>query len=79
MSYLVTKNLGNGFYLGKGNAMQVGKEFVVFKSDTEMFIGVESYKYDEASNKLLWEGIEDLGMTVVGFAATEDDALDLAF
>ncbi len=79
MSYLVTKNLGNGFYLGKGNAMHVGKEFVVFKSDTEMFVGVESYKYDEASNKLLWEGIEDLGMTVVGFADTEEEALDLAF
>lgn len=79
MNYLVIKNLGHGFYLGKGNVRQGGKEFVVFKSNKEMFIGVESYKYDEASNKLLWEGIEDLGMTVVGFADTEEDALDIAF
>lgn len=79
MNYLVIKSLGHGFYLGKGNIKQGGKEFIVFKSDKEMFIGVESYKYDEASNKLLWEGIEDLGMIVVGFADTEEEALDLAF
>ncbi|WP_252719404.1 hypothetical protein [Acinetobacter nosocomialis] len=58
---------------------QGGKEFIVFKSDKEMFIGIESYKYDEANNKLLWEGVEDLGMIVVGFADTEEEALDLAF
>ncbi|MCQ1053202.1 hypothetical protein NNO95_02215 [Acinetobacter baumannii] len=79
MIYVVIKDLGHGFYLGKGNLRQGGKEFIVFKSDKEMFIGVESYKYDEASNKLLWEGIEDLGMFVVGFADTEEEALDLAF
>ena len=79
MIYLVVKDLGHGFYLGKSNLRQGGKEFIVFKSDKEMFIGVESYKYDEASNKLLWEGIEDLGMIVVGFADTEEEALDLAF
>ncbi|WP_347016234.1 hypothetical protein H2788_11910 [Acinetobacter seifertii] len=79
MIYLVIKDLGHGFYLGKSNLRQGGKEFIVFKSDKEMFIGVESYKYDEASNKLLWEGIEDLGMIVVGFADTEEEALELAF
>ena len=33
MNYLVIKNLGHGFYLGKGNVRQGGKEFVVFKSN----------------------------------------------
>lgn len=79
MIYLVVKDLGHGFYLGKNNLKQGGKEFIVFKSDKEMFIGVESYKYDEANNKLLWEGIEDLGFVIVGFADTEEEALDLAF
>ena len=79
MNYLVIKNLGHGFYLGKGNVMQGGKEFVVFKSNKEIFIGQESYTYDEMNNKLLWEGIEDLGFIIVGFADTEEEALDLAF
>ena len=79
MNYLVIKNLGHGFYLGKSDLRQGSKKFIVFKSDKEIFIGEELYKYDEASNKLLWEGIEDLGMLVVGFADTEEEALDLAF
>lgn len=79
MNYLVTKDLGNGFYLGKGNIRQGGKEFIVFKSDKEMLIGAETYKYDAESNQLLWEGIENLGQVVVGFADTEEEALDLAF
>ncbi|EHU1616029.1 hypothetical protein A0118_RS15380 [Acinetobacter baumannii] len=79
MNYLVTKDLGNGFYLGKGNVRQGGKEFVVFKSNKEMFLGVETYKYDAESNQLLWEGVQNLGQVVVGFADTEEEALDLAF
>ncbi|MFV5668327.1 hypothetical protein [Acinetobacter baumannii] len=79
MNYLVIKNLGQGFYLGKGNVRQGGKEFIVIKSDKEMFLGVETYKYDAASNQLLWEGIQNLGQVVIGFADTEEEALDLAF
>ncbi|WP_044100790.1 hypothetical protein [Acinetobacter pittii] len=79
MKYLVTKDLGNGFYLGKGNVRQGGKEFVVFKSNKEMLIGAETYKYDAESNQLLWEGVQNLGQVVVGFADTEEEALDLAF
>ncbi|MGX4757180.1 hypothetical protein [Acinetobacter baumannii] len=79
MNYLVTKSLGHGFYLGKGNVKQGGKEFVVFKSNKEMFLGVETYKYDAESNQLLWEGVQNLGQVVVGFADTEEEALDLAF
>lgn len=79
MNYLVIKNLGHGFYLGKGNIRQGGKEFVVFKSNKEMLIGVETYKYDAESNQLLWEGVQNLGQVVVGFADSEEEALDLAF
>ncbi|EHU1845133.1 hypothetical protein Q5V87_11875 [Acinetobacter baumannii] len=79
MNYLVIKNLGHGFYLGKGNIRQGGKEFIVIKSDKEMLIGAETYKYDASSNQLLWEGIQNLGQIVVGFADTEEEALDLAF
>ncbi|MCZ3128417.1 hypothetical protein NYY92_11365 [Acinetobacter baumannii] len=79
MNYLVTKDLGQGFYLGKGNVRQGGKEFIVFKSNKEMFLGVETYKYDAESNQLLWEGVQNLGQVVVGFADTEEEAIDLAF
>ncbi len=44
-----------------------------------MLIGAETYKYDASSNQLLWEGIQNLGQIVVGFADTEEEALDLAF
>ena len=44
-----------------------------------MLVGAESYKYDASSNQLLWEGIQNLGQEVVGFADTEEEALDLAF
>lgn len=79
MNYLVIKDLENGFYLGKGNIRQGGKEFIVIKSDKEMLIGAETYKYDASTNQLLWEGIQNLGQVVVGFADTEEEALDLAF
>ncbi|EHU1404084.1 hypothetical protein ACOUIC_03545 [Acinetobacter baumannii] len=79
MNYLVIKDLENGFYLGKGNIRQGGKEFIVIKSDKEMLLGAETYKYDASSNQLLWEGIQNLGQIVVGFADTEEEALDLAF
>ena len=32
MRYLVIKKLGHGFYLGKGNVRQGGKEFIVIKA-----------------------------------------------
>ncbi|EHU1273142.1 TPA: hypothetical protein OXO77_002813 [Acinetobacter baumannii] len=79
MKYLVIKKLGHGFYLGKGNVRQGGKEFIVIKSDKELLVGAESYKYDASNNQLLWEGIQNLGQEVVGFADTEEEALDLAF
>ncbi len=79
MNYLVIKKLGHGFYLGKGNVIQGGKEFIVIKSDKEMLVGAERYKYDASSNQLLWEGVQNLGQVVVGFADTEEEALDLAF
>ncbi|EPW3446271.1 hypothetical protein ROR68_11485 [Acinetobacter baumannii] len=79
MRYLVIKKLGHGFYLGKGNVRQGGKEFIIIKSHKEMLVGAESYKYDASSNQLLWEGIQDLDLVVVGFADTEEEALDLAF
>ncbi|HAV4921358.1 TPA: hypothetical protein JIU99_02485 [Acinetobacter baumannii] len=79
MRYLVIKKLGHGFYLGKGNVRQGGKEFIVIKSDKELLVGAESYKYDASSKQLLWEGIQNLGQEVVGFADTEEEALDLAF
>lgn len=44
-----------------------------------MLVGAERYKYDASSNQLLWEGIQNLGQEVVGFADTEEEALDLAF
>ena len=40
-----------------------------------MFIGVETYKYDAERNQLLWEGVQNLGQVVVGFADTEEEAL----
>lgn len=79
MRYLVIKKLGHGFYLGKGNVRQGGKEFIVIKSDKELLVGAESYKYDASNNQLLWEGVQNLGQEVVGFADTEEEALDLAF
>ncbi|HCT6226016.1 hypothetical protein EKS29_14455 [Acinetobacter baumannii] len=79
MKYLVIKKLGHSFYLGKGNVRQGGKEFIVIKSDKELLVGAESYKYDASNNQLLWEGIQNLGQEVVGFADTEEEALDLAF
>jgi len=79
MSYLVIKNLGHNFYLGKNSLKESKNSYVVFKSNKEIVIGQESYTYDETSNKLLWEGIEDLGFIIVGFANTEEEALDLAF
>lgn len=79
MSYLVIKDLGHNFYLGKKGVNAVGKDFVVFKSDKPMGINIERYTYDEASHQLLWEGIQNLGQVIVGFADTEEEALDLAF
>lgn len=79
MSYLVIKNLGHNFYLGKNGLKESKNSYVVFKSNKEIFIGQESYTYDEMNKKLLWEGIEDLGFIIVGFADTEEEALDLAF
>ncbi|EHU3265199.1 hypothetical protein QDR66_08705 [Acinetobacter baumannii] len=79
MNYLVIKKLGHNLYLGKKGPRDTGKEFVVFKSDKPMGINIERYTYDEASNQLLWEGIQNLGQVVVGFADTEEEALDLAF
>ncbi|BFM64307.1 hypothetical protein IAF52_05640 [Acinetobacter baumannii] len=79
MSYLVIKDLGHNFYLGKRGPRQAGKEFLVFKSEKEILVGAESYTYDESSNKLLWEGIENLGQVVVGFADTEEEAIDSSF
>ncbi|RSO56349.1 hypothetical protein EA756_11690 [Acinetobacter lactucae] len=79
MSYLVIKELGYKIFLAKKGNSDSKNAYVVFTSDKEMFVGVESYTYDAPSNKLLWEGIQDLGLVIVGFADTEEEALDLAF
>ncbi|MCH7392417.1 hypothetical protein [Acinetobacter dispersus] len=82
MKYVVSKDLGYGIYLGKKFLRSPGKEYVVFKSKKEMFVGVESYVYDEKSHKLIWEGIasmKDFDPTIIGFADTEEEAIDLAF
>ncbi|EKU56482.1 hypothetical protein ACINWC323_2658 [Acinetobacter sp. WC-323] len=82
MQYLVSKDLGYGIYLGKKSLRSPGKEYVVFKSKKEMFVGVESYVYDEKSRKLIWEGItsmKHLDPIIIGFADTEEEAIELAF
>lgn len=78
MQYLVHKKVGKNVYIGKKTSHNGGENFVVFRSAKEMFVGVESYIYDEESNTLIWEGVADLGLKIVGFAATENEAVELA-
>lgn len=78
MQYLVHKKVGKNVYIGKKTSNKDGGNFVVFKSAKEMFVGVESYTYDEKSNSLIWEGIADLGLKIVGFTATENEAIEMA-
>ncbi|HHB0831484.1 hypothetical protein [Acinetobacter baumannii] len=80
MYYTSYKTTGFPIYIGKlKDGEPEGRAFVVYKSLDGLLVGEENYLYDEASNVLLWEGLQatEYEREIIGFADTEEEAFEI--